>query len=67
MRIVRARLDAGNASGLELAQAENSLASAQSQLSQLKRLRGLSENQIGLLTGQPGLRIPCLLYTSRCV
>ncbi|MGB5011407.1 MAG: efflux transporter outer membrane subunit, partial [Candidatus Dechloromonas phosphoritropha] len=58
VRIVRARLDAGNASGLELAQAENSLASAQSQLSQLKRLRGLSENQIGLLTGQPGLRIP---------
>ncbi|MGB4913390.1 MAG: efflux transporter outer membrane subunit, partial [Candidatus Dechloromonas phosphoritropha] len=58
VRIVRARLDAGNASGLELAQAENSLASAQSQLSQLKRLRGLSENQLGLLTGQPGMRIP---------
>ena len=37
VRIVRARLDAGNASGLELAQAENSLASAQSQLSQLKQ------------------------------
>jgi multidrug efflux system outer membrane protein len=58
MRIVQARLDAGASSALELAQAENSLATAQSQLSQLKRLRALSENQIALLTGQPGLRIP---------
>jgi len=58
LRIVQARLDAGSASGLELAQAENSLATAQSQLSQLKRMRALSENQIGLLSGQPGLQIP---------
>ncbi|HQR59683.1 MAG TPA: efflux transporter outer membrane subunit, partial [Azonexus sp.] len=58
LRIVQARLDAGASSALELAQAENSLATAQSQLSQLKRLRGLSESQIGLLTGQPGLQIP---------
>ena len=58
LRIVQARLDAGSSSALELAQAENSLATAQSQLSQLKRLRALSENQIALLTGQPGLRIP---------
>lgn len=57
LRIVRARLDAGSSSALELAQAENSLATAQSQLSQLKRLRSLSENQLALLTGQPGLRI----------
>jgi multidrug efflux system outer membrane protein len=61
LRIVRARLDAGSASALETAQAENSLAAAQSQLSQLKRLRALSENQIGLLSGQPGLRIPANL------
>ena len=61
LRIVRARLEAGSASALELAQAENSLATAQSQLSQLKRLRALSENQIALLTGQPGLRIPANL------
>ena len=58
LRIVRARLEAGNASGLEVAQAENTLAAAQSQLAQLKRLRGLSENRLGVLTGQPGLRIP---------
>ncbi|QLQ26845.1 MAG: efflux transporter outer membrane subunit [Dechloromonas sp.] len=57
-RIVEARLDAGSASALELAQAENSLAAAQSQLTQLKRLRALSESQIGLLTGQPGLQVP---------
>lgn len=57
LRIVQARLDAGASSALELAQAENSLATAQSQLSQLKRLRALSESQIALLTGQPGLRI----------
>jgi len=57
LRIVKARLDAGSASALELAQAENSLAAAQSQLAQLKRLRALSESQIGLLTGQPGLQI----------
>ncbi len=61
LRIVQARLDAGSSSALELAQAENSLATAQSQLSQLKRLRALSENQIALLTGQPGLRIPANL------
>ena len=61
LRIVQARLDAGSSSALELAQAENSLATAQSQLSQLKRLRALSESQIALLTGQPGLRIPANL------
>jgi multidrug efflux system outer membrane protein len=43
--------------GLELAQAESALSAAQAQWSQVKRLRALSENQIGLLTGQPGLRI----------
>lgn len=57
LRIVQARLDAGSASALELAQAENSLATAQSQLSQLQRLRALSENRIALLCGQPGLRL----------
>ena len=57
LRIVQARLDAGSSSALELAQAENSLATEQSQLSQLQRLRALSENRIALLCGQPGLRI----------
>jgi multidrug efflux system outer membrane protein len=55
LKIVQARLDAGSASGLELAQAESQLNAAQGQWSQFKRLRALSENQIGLLSGQPGL------------
>ncbi len=56
-KIVQARLEAGSASGLELAQAESALSGAQGQWSQVKRLRALAENQLGLLTGQPGLRI----------
>jgi len=57
LKIVQARLDAGSASGLELAQAESALNGAQAQWSQLQRLRALSESQIGLLSGQPGLKI----------
>ncbi len=57
LKIVQARLEAGSASGLEEAQAESALSGAQGQWSQVKRLRALAENQLGLLTGQPGLRI----------
>lgn len=57
LQIVQARLDAGTASGLELAQAESALHAAQAQWSQLQRLRALAENQLGLLTGQPGLTV----------
>jgi multidrug efflux system outer membrane protein len=57
LKIVQARLDAGSASALELAQAESVLSGAQAQLNQLKRQRALSENQLGLLTGQPGLKL----------
>lgn len=57
LKIVQARLDAGTASGLDLAQAESQLNAAQGQWSQFKRLRALSENQIGLLSGQPGLKL----------
>ena len=57
LKIVQARLDAGSASGLELAQAESQLNAAQGQWSQFKRQRALSENQIGLLSGQPGLKL----------
>ena len=56
-KIVEARLNAGTASGLELAQADSALNGAQAQWSQLQRLRALSESQIGLLSGQPGLKI----------
>jgi len=57
LKIVQARLDAGSASALEVAQALSSYTAAQSQLSQVKRLRAISESQLGLLTGQPGLKI----------
>ena len=57
LKIVQARLDAGSTSALELAQAESVLSGAQAQLNQLKRQRALSENQLGLLTGQPGLKL----------
>lgn len=58
LQIARARIDAGSASALDLAQAESARAAAQAQANQLKRQRGISENQLGLLTGQPGLKIP---------
>lgn len=57
LRIVQARVEGGTASGLELAQAESALSAAEGQLGQIRRLRALSENQLGLLTGQPGLKI----------
>ncbi len=58
LKIVQARMDAGSASALELAQAESTRAAAQAQWNQLKRQRALSESQLGLLTGQPGLQLP---------
>lgn len=57
LKIVQARVNAGTASGLELAQAESALNGAQAQWHQLQRQRALSESQIGLLSGQPGLKI----------
>lgn len=57
LKIVQDRLAAGSASALELAQAESAQGAALAQWSQLRRLRAVSENQLGLLTGQPGLSI----------
>jgi len=57
LKIVNARLDAGAASSLEQAQAESAYAAAQAQWNQLRRQRAISESQIGLLTGQPGLKV----------
>jgi outer membrane protein, multidrug efflux system len=58
LKIVQARVDAGAASDLDLAQAQSALAATEAQWAQARRLRALSENQIGLLVGQPGLRVP---------
>lgn len=57
LKIVNARLEAGSTSPLEQAQAESARAAAQAQWNQLHRLRALSESQLGLLTGQPGMKI----------
>ena len=57
LKIVQARIKAGTASELDLTQAESSLNLAQAQLGELHRLRALSESQIGLLSGRPGLKI----------
>lgn len=57
LQIVKARVDAGSAGALEQSQAESARAAAQAQWNQLRRLRAISENQLGLLTGQPGLKI----------
>lgn len=57
LKIVQARLDAGAASAVELSQAQGALSAAQAQWNQLRRQRGISENQLGLLTGTPGLKV----------
>jgi multidrug efflux system outer membrane protein len=57
LKIVNARFDAGAASSLEQAQAESAYAAAQAQWNQLHRQRAVSESQLGLLTGQPGLKV----------
>ena len=55
--IVKSRLEGGNASPLDLYQAEGILAAAEAQLADLRRQRALAENQLALLTGQPGLSV----------
>jgi multidrug efflux system outer membrane protein len=58
LKIVQGRQNAGIASALDLAQARAALAAAQAQWSQLRRQRALSENMLGLITGQPDLKTP---------
>lgn len=58
LKIVRNRLDAGFASPLDLHQAEGSLAAAKAQAASLRQQRALTEHQLALLTGTPGLIIP---------
>ncbi len=57
LEIAKSRMDAGKASPLDFHQAEGAVAAAQSQLSTFKRQRALAENQLALLTGQPGLTL----------
>lgn len=57
LKIVEARLDAGAASALELAQTQSALSGAQAQSNQIRRQRALAENQLALLVGKPGLKV----------
>ena len=57
LEIARSRLKGGNASPLDLHQAESTLAAAEAQLALLRRQRSLAESQLALLTGKPGQTI----------
>lgn len=55
--LVQTRIDAGLISPLDGYQAEAALAAAEAQLADQRRLRALTEHQLALLTGNPGLSI----------
>jgi multidrug efflux system outer membrane protein len=57
LEIVKRRLEGGNASPIDLYQAEGTLAAAEAQLADLRRQRALAESQLALLTGQPGMTV----------
>lgn len=57
-QLTRVRFDSGYVSQLDVQQAEGALATYTAAQLQLEKSRALSENLIGLLVGQPGLRIP---------
>lgn len=57
LRIARNRLEGGLASPLDVHQAEGALAATQAQAASLRQLRALAQNQLALLTGQPGLSL----------
>jgi multidrug efflux system outer membrane protein len=58
LALVQRRAAGGVASGLDVAQAEGAAAALASQQIELKRQRELLVNQLGLLSGQPGLQVP---------
>lgn len=58
LALVQRRAAGGVASGLDVAQAEGAAAALASQQIELKRQRELLVNQLGLLSGQPGLPLP---------
>lgn len=55
--LAKKRLDAGYASGLDLAQAQSQAATIAVQLREYRRLREVQEHQIGVLTADPGRTI----------
>ena len=57
LRLVERLAAGGVASALDAALARTALAAARAQTPELRRQRGLLENQLGQLTGQPGLAL----------
>jgi multidrug efflux system outer membrane protein len=57
LRVVRRRVDAGLASGLDLAQAMGARSDAAAQLKDLVRQRALAEHLLGTLTGRLDLKL----------
>ncbi|MDR1350073.1 MAG: efflux transporter outer membrane subunit [Zoogloeaceae bacterium] len=62
--IVQGRRDVGAASDLEVAQVVAAHAATSARLSEILRQRTLTENLLGLLVGQPGLRFEPLAETA---
>ena len=58
LALVQRRVQGGVASGLDVAQAEGAVAALAAQRIELKRQRENLVNQLGVLTGQPGLQLP---------
>lgn len=56
-QLTRTRFEGGIASQLDVQQAEGALATYTAARVELDRARGLSENLLGLLVGQPGLKV----------
>ena len=57
-QLTRTRLEGGIASQLDVQQAEGALATYTAQQLETEKARALAENLLGLLVGQPGLKIP---------
>ena len=58
LRLIRAQFEGGAASSLDFQQARGLRSDAIVQLRDLQRQRGLAQNQIALLTGEPGAVTP---------
>ncbi|RPH60142.1 MAG: RND transporter, partial [Burkholderiales bacterium] len=58
LEVVRARARGGLVSDLDVNQAEGARAEAAVQLIELQRQRAAVERQLGVLSGEPGLRVP---------
>ncbi|WP_374266219.1 efflux transporter outer membrane subunit [Zoogloea sp.] len=57
-QLTRTRFEGGIASQLDVQQAEGALATYTAQQLETEKARALAENLLGLLVGQPGLKIP---------